>query len=158
MTTIARVDECNIAVHRNTFPAYPHKTCDFSPPLLFWLLPPTSVPRLACRGREFAVEHPMGSGEDNPGGTGGGVGGIVRGAVLKALVVFGGVLLIRRLRRSTTRWDHARAVADALSGEKVSAIDLPRGIELASVIFREDAPNVSCGELRPSEDLAIWSD
>ncbi|CAM0873709.1 unnamed protein product [Alopecurus aequalis] len=57
----------------------------------------------------------MGSGEDNPGGTGGGVGGIVRGAVLKALVVFGGVLVIRRLRRSTTRWDHARVVADALS-------------------------------------------
>ncbi|CAM0873708.1 unnamed protein product [Alopecurus aequalis] len=62
----------------------------------------------------------MGSGEDNPGGTGGGVGGIVRGAVLKALVVFGGVLVIRRLRRSTTRWDHARVVADALSGEKFS--------------------------------------
>ncbi|KAM3292371.1 hypothetical protein ACQJBY_032613 [Aegilops geniculata] len=60
----------------------------------------------------------MGSGEDTPGGTGGGVGGIVRGALLKALVVFGGVILIRRLRRSTTRWDHARAVADALSGEK----------------------------------------
>ena len=87
----------------------------------------------------------MGSGEENPGGTGGGVGGIVRGAVLKALVVFGGVLLIRRLRRSTTRWDHARAVADALSGEKVSAPDPPRGIELAFVIFREDAPNVSRG-------------
>ncbi|XP_045083741.1 chromophore lyase CRL, chloroplastic isoform X3 [Aegilops tauschii subsp. strangulata] len=60
----------------------------------------------------------MGSGEDTPEGTGGGVGGIVRGALLKALVVFGGVILIRRLRRSTTRWDHARAVADALSGEK----------------------------------------
>ncbi|VAI05292.1 unnamed protein product [Triticum turgidum subsp. durum] len=62
----------------------------------------------------------MGSGEDTPGGTGGGVGGIVRGALLKALVVFGGVILIRRLRRSTTRWDHARAVANALSGEKFS--------------------------------------
>ena len=39
---------------------------------------------------------------------------------LPALVVVGGVLLLRRLRRSTTRWDHARAVADALSGEKVT--------------------------------------
>jgi hypothetical protein len=57
----------------------------------------------------------MGSGEEDTGG-----GGAVRGAVLKALVVVGGVLLLRRLRRSTTRWDHARAVADALSGEKVS--------------------------------------
>ncbi|XP_039823765.1 chromophore lyase CRL, chloroplastic-like isoform X1 [Panicum virgatum] len=59
----------------------------------------------------------MGSGEED---TGGGGGGAVRGAVLKALVVVGGVLLLRRLRRSTTRWDHARAVADALSGEKFS--------------------------------------
>ncbi|KAK3119083.1 hypothetical protein QOZ80_9BG0713410 [Eleusine coracana subsp. coracana] len=59
----------------------------------------------------------MGSGEETGNG---GVGGVVRGAVLKALVVVGGVLLLRRLRRSTTRWDHARAVADALSGEKFS--------------------------------------
>ena len=58
----------------------------------------------------------MGSGDEDTGGG----GGAVRGAVLKALVVVGGVLLLRRLRRSTTRWDHARAVADALSGEKVS--------------------------------------
>ncbi|AQK50009.1 Chromophore lyase CRL chloroplastic [Zea mays] len=58
----------------------------------------------------------MGSGEEDTGGG----GGAVRGAVLKALVVVGGVLLLRRLRRSTTRWDHARAVADALSGEKFS--------------------------------------
>jgi hypothetical protein len=58
----------------------------------------------------------MGSGEEDTGGG----GGAVRGAVLKALVVGGGVLLLRRLRRSTTRWDHARAVADALSGEKVT--------------------------------------
>lgn len=57
----------------------------------------------------------MGSGEEDTGGG----GRAVRGAVLKALVVVGGVLLLRRLRRSTTRWDHARAVADALSGEKV---------------------------------------
>ena len=60
----------------------------------------------------------MGSGEEDTGAVGG--GGAVRGAVLKALVVVGGVLLLRRLRRSTTRWDHARAVADALSGEKVN--------------------------------------
>ncbi|XP_040384719.1 chromophore lyase CRL, chloroplastic isoform X1 [Oryza brachyantha] len=63
----------------------------------------------------------MGSGEDSGAGVGGGgAGGVVRGAVLKALVVVGGVLLLRRLRRSTTRWDHARAVVDALSGEKFS--------------------------------------
>uniref|UniRef100_A0A0E0MFV3 Chromophore lyase CRL, chloroplastic n=1 Tax=Oryza punctata TaxID=4537 RepID=A0A0E0MFV3_ORYPU len=66
----------------------------------------------------------MGSGEDTGagvgGGGGGGAGGVVRGAVLKALVVVGGVLLLRRLRRSTTRWDHARAVVDALYGEKFS--------------------------------------
>jgi hypothetical protein len=67
----------------------------------------------------------MGSGEDT--GSGGvGVGGVVRGAVLKALVVVGGVFLFRRLRRSTTRWDHARIVADALSGEKVGELDPSR--------------------------------
>ncbi|KAG8094616.1 hypothetical protein GUJ93_ZPchr0012g20114 [Zizania palustris] len=33
----------------------------------------------------------------------------------------GSVLLLWRLRRSTTHWDHTRTVADALSGEKKSA-------------------------------------
>lgn len=42
-----------------------------------------------------------------------------RGAVLKSLVLIGGALLVRRLTKSTTRWDHARIVAQSLSGEKV---------------------------------------
>ncbi|XP_078160040.1 crumpled leaf [Carex rostrata] len=52
----------------------------------------------------------------------GGGGGRSRfpGVVFKALLVFGGLALLKRLRKSTTRWDHARAVADALSGEKFS--------------------------------------
>jgi hypothetical protein len=130
LMTIARVDEHTIVVHGNTF-SLPQKHV-----ISISRSSSASIPRLGHRGREFTVESPMGSGEDNPGGTSGGVGGIVRGAVLKALVVFGGVLLIRRLRRSTTRWDHARAVADALSGEKVSAPARPspappREIELA---------------------------
>jgi hypothetical protein len=62
----------------------------------------------------------MGSGDDT------GSGGAARGAVLKALVVVGGVLLLRRLRRSATRRDHAGAVADALSGEKVGHLDSSR--------------------------------
>ncbi|KAI0491393.1 hypothetical protein KFK09_025653 [Dendrobium nobile] len=57
----------------------------------------------------------MGTGSDTGRG-----GGRARGLVLKALVLFGGVLLLRRLRRSTTRWDHARAVAREISGEKFS--------------------------------------
>lgn len=57
----------------------------------------------------------MGTGSDTSRG-----GRRVRGLVLKAIVLFGGVLLFRRLRRSTTRWDHAKAVALALSGEKFS--------------------------------------
>ncbi|OAY73174.1 Chromophore lyase CRL, chloroplastic [Ananas comosus] len=48
----------------------------------------------------------MGSDSDSSGG-GGGIR--VRGLVVKALVVVGGVLLLKRLRKSTTRWDHARA-------------------------------------------------
>jgi hypothetical protein len=53
--------------------------------------------------------------------SGGGGGGRSRfpGMVFRALLVFGGLALLKRLRKSTTRWDHARAVADALSGEKV---------------------------------------
>lgn len=45
-----------------------------------------------------------------------------RGAILKALALIGGALLLRKLTRSATRWDHARVVANALSGEKVSSI------------------------------------
>lgn len=44
-----------------------------------------------------------------------------RGAVVKALLVAGGALLLRRLTKSTTRWDHARFVSHSLSGEKVSS-------------------------------------
>jgi len=44
------------------------------------------------------------------------------GIVFRALLVLGGLALLKRLRKSTTRWDHARAVADALSGEKVVLI------------------------------------
>lgn len=43
----------------------------------------------------------------------------VRGLVLKALVLIGGALLLKKFTKSTTRWDHARAVAQSLSGEKV---------------------------------------
>lgn len=50
----------------------------------------------------------------------GGAGGRARGFVLKAIAIFAGVLLYRRLRKSTTRWDHARAVAQSLCGEKFS--------------------------------------
>lgn len=42
-----------------------------------------------------------------------------RGVVLKTLVLMGGALLLKRLTKSTTRWDHARIVADSLAGEKV---------------------------------------
>ncbi|KAK4801390.1 hypothetical protein SAY86_021877 [Trapa natans] len=43
-----------------------------------------------------------------------------RGVVIKALVLTGGALLLKRLTKSTTRWDHARFVANSLSGEKFS--------------------------------------
>ncbi|MQM12840.1 hypothetical protein Taro_045760 [Colocasia esculenta] len=59
----------------------------------------------------------MGSNSD--GGSSGG-GSRVRGLVLKALVLIGGALLLKRLTKATTRWDHARIVAEALSGEKFS--------------------------------------
>ncbi|KAL0354913.1 UNVERIFIED_CONTAM: Chromophore lyase CRL, chloroplastic [Sesamum radiatum] len=42
------------------------------------------------------------------------------GVVLKALVLIGGALLLKRFTKSTTRWDHTRIVADSLAGEKFS--------------------------------------
>jgi hypothetical protein len=42
-----------------------------------------------------------------------------RGLAVKALLLIGGALLVKRLRKSTTRWDHARLVAQSLTGEKV---------------------------------------
>ena len=46
--------------------------------------------------------------------------GMARGLVVKTLVLIGGALLLKRLTKSTTRWDHARLVARSLSGEKFS--------------------------------------
>ncbi|XP_057970313.1 chromophore lyase CRL, chloroplastic [Malania oleifera] len=43
-----------------------------------------------------------------------------RGLVAKTLVLVGGALLLKRLTKSTTRWDHTRVVARSLSGEKFS--------------------------------------
>ncbi|XP_038685342.1 chromophore lyase CRL, chloroplastic-like isoform X2 [Tripterygium wilfordii] len=43
-----------------------------------------------------------------------------RGLVVKTLVVIGGAILLKRLTKSTTRWDHARLVSQSLSGEKFS--------------------------------------
>lgn len=44
----------------------------------------------------------------------------VRGLVIKAVCLAGGAFLLKKLTKSTTRWDHARTVAQSLSGEKVS--------------------------------------
>ncbi|KAG5523163.1 hypothetical protein RHGRI_035097 [Rhododendron griersonianum] len=41
-----------------------------------------------------------------------------RGLVLKTLVLIGGAVLLKRLTKSTTRWDHTRIVAQSLSGVK----------------------------------------
>ncbi|KAI8529294.1 hypothetical protein RHMOL_Rhmol12G0213900 [Rhododendron molle] len=43
-----------------------------------------------------------------------------RGLVLKTLVLIGGAVLLKRLTKSTTRWDHTRIVAQSLSGVKWS--------------------------------------
>ncbi|XP_042045435.1 chromophore lyase CRL, chloroplastic-like isoform X1 [Salvia splendens] len=59
---------------------------------------------------------------DSGSGSGSGSNGWTkaRGVVLKTLVLMGGALLLKRLTKSTTRWDHARIVADSLAGEKFS--------------------------------------
>ncbi|XP_012090564.1 chromophore lyase CRL, chloroplastic isoform X2 [Jatropha curcas] len=43
-----------------------------------------------------------------------------RGLVVKTLVLIGGAILVKRLTKSTTRWDHTRIVTQSLSGEKFS--------------------------------------
>jgi hypothetical protein len=62
LMTIARVDEHTIVVHGNTF-SLPQKHV-----ISISRSSSASIPRLGHRGREFVVESPMGSGEDNPGG------------------------------------------------------------------------------------------
>lgn len=63
------------------------------------------------------------NGSNNGSGAGGGGGGrMVRGLVIKAACVIGGAFLLRKLTKTTTRWDHARTVAQSLSGEKVSRV------------------------------------
>ncbi|KAF8408516.1 hypothetical protein HHK36_007672 [Tetracentron sinense] len=56
----------------------------------------------------------MGTGSDSNGWR------RARGLVLKTIVLIGGVLVLKRSTKSTTRWDHARIVAQSLSGEKFS--------------------------------------
>ncbi|KAK9089996.1 hypothetical protein Sjap_023173 [Stephania japonica] len=43
-----------------------------------------------------------------------------RGMVVKALLLLGGALLLKRLTKSPTRWDHARNVSNAFSAQKFS--------------------------------------
>lgn len=54
-------------------------------------------------------------------GSGSGSGRRVINAVLKALCVAGGVFLIRKFTKFTTRQDQTRIVAEALCGEKSSS-------------------------------------
>ncbi|KAL8144316.1 hypothetical protein V2J09_017348 [Rumex salicifolius] len=43
---------------------------------------------------------------------------IARGLVMKTVVLIGGAILLKKFTKSTTRWDHARLVAQSLTGEK----------------------------------------
>lgn len=47
---------------------------------------------------------------------------LARGLVAKTLILIGGALLVKRLSKSTTRWDHARIVSQSLAGEKVNLL------------------------------------
>lgn len=60
-------------------------------------------------------------------------GRVVRSLVLKAVCLLGGAFLIRRLTKTTTRWDHTRIVAQALSGEKVFLIAAPQSPQPSSL-------------------------
>ncbi|KAH9770328.1 chromophore lyase CRL [Citrus sinensis] len=60
------------------------------------------------------------SDSDSASNPNGGWGGRAQGLFVKAAVLIGGAVLLKRLTKSKTRWDHARIVADSLSGEKFS--------------------------------------
>lgn len=59
--------------------------------------------------------EPGGGSSDSSGGW-----SVARGLVVKTLVLIGGALVLKRLTKSTTRWDHARLVSRSISGEKFS--------------------------------------
>jgi hypothetical protein len=54
-----------------------------------------------------------------------GTGSRARGLVVKTLLLIGGAVLLKRLTKSTTRWDHARIVGNSLTGQKVPTTDIP---------------------------------
>lgn len=56
--------------------------------------------------------------------------GKARGILVKATVLIGGAILLKKLTKSTTRWDHARFVSHSLSGEKVHIM-----VHLSWVLF-----------------------
>lgn len=61
----------------------------------------------------------MGSGSESDSNSNG--WSRARGLMVKAAVLIGSAFLLKRLTKSTTRWDHARIVAESFSGEKVLA-------------------------------------
>ncbi|KAJ0053086.1 hypothetical protein Pint_01301 [Pistacia integerrima] len=62
----------------------------------------------------------MGTGSESESDPNANGWGRARGLVVKTVVLIGGAFLLKRLTKSKTRWDHARIVADALTGEKFS--------------------------------------
>lgn len=64
-----------------------------------------------------------------------------RGVVLKSLLLIGGAILLKQFTKSTTRWDHARNVAQSLAGEKVFSLML---MILCCPVFLTKISYVSC--------------
>lgn len=60
-----------------------------------------------------------------------------RGVVLKTLVLVGGALWLKRMTKSTTRWDHTRIVAESLAGEKVTYLSQLYYYFLQFYVFEE---------------------
>ena len=55
---------------------------------------------------------------------------------MKTLLLIGGALLLKRLTKSTTRWDHTRLVAQSLTGQKVPTF--------SSLLFKFTLPFLLC--------------
>ncbi|KAA0055358.1 chromophore lyase CRL [Cucumis melo var. makuwa] len=73
------------------------------------------------------------------------------GLIMKTLVLVGGALLLKRLTKSTTRWDHARFVSQSLSGEKNDYVPCSRnggwfhGVILRTSFLQNSSETLSPG-------------
>ncbi|GFZ11902.1 crumpled leaf [Actinidia rufa] len=64
-----------------------------------------------------------------------------RGVVLKTLLLIGGAVLLKRLTKSATRWDHSRIVAHSLTGQKALSFSFSLSLNYSKEQASRDPDN-----------------